>query len=88
MLQCFESHAEYLNLSLFEKFSLPYIKEIAEKVKSELGEKAPPMVSNYQNYPATALHITSWKIKSLQDNGYNFFLFHKFYAGPEFCEFY
>lgn len=36
MLQVFESHAEYLTQDLFAEFSLPYLTEIALKVKEKL----------------------------------------------------
>jgi uroporphyrinogen decarboxylase len=36
MLQVFESNAEYLSPELFAKYSLPYLAEIAKRVKEEL----------------------------------------------------
>lgn len=44
MLQVFESHAEILGYDTFTVCSLPYLKQIAEKVKEKLGTDAVPMV--------------------------------------------
>lgn len=44
MLQVFESHAEILGYDTFTLCSLPYLKQIAEKVKDKLGNDAVPMV--------------------------------------------
>ena len=44
MLQVFESHAEILGYDTFTLCSLPYLKQIAEKVKEKLGTDAVPMV--------------------------------------------
>ncbi|XP_057334874.1 uroporphyrinogen decarboxylase [Microplitis mediator] len=43
-LQVFESHADYLNDELFETFSLPYLKQISEKVKLKLDALNIPRV--------------------------------------------
>ncbi|KAF9297766.1 Uroporphyrinogen decarboxylase in heme biosynthesis [Linnemannia elongata] len=43
MLQVFESWGGELGPHDFEHFSLPYLAQIAKRVKSELGEKAVPM---------------------------------------------
>ena len=48
MLQVFESNAEYLTEELFRKFSLPYLSEIAKRVKERLRKEniePVPMVS-------------------------------------------
>ena len=48
MLQVFESHAEYLGKDLFDEFALPYLRQIAQKVKAKLAEQGldvVPMVS-------------------------------------------
>ena len=53
MLQVFESNAEYLNCQLFKEFCVPYLGEIASKVKEKLAaEKLPvvPMVSNLDSF--------------------------------------
>ena len=50
MLQVFESHAEHLTSELFEKFALPYLIQICEKVKTKLkaDELEPvPMVGQF-----------------------------------------
>ena len=39
LLQLFESHAGILGPKLFAKFGLPYIKQIAKKVKEGLAAK-------------------------------------------------
>ena len=44
MLQVFESHAEVIGYDTFMLCSLPYLKQIAEKVKEKLGPDAVPMV--------------------------------------------
>lgn len=44
MLQVFESHAEVVGYDTFTLCSLPYLKQIAEKVKEKLGPDAVPMV--------------------------------------------
>ena len=44
MLQVFESHAEILGYDTFTLCSLPYLKQIVEKVKEKLGPDAVPMV--------------------------------------------
>ncbi|XP_018565015.1 uroporphyrinogen decarboxylase [Anoplophora glabripennis] len=38
LIQVFDSSAEYLNKSLYEKFCLPYLKKIAQKLKSRQAE--------------------------------------------------
>ncbi len=38
MLQVFESHAEYLGKREFDKFCLPYLEQIASRVKKALKE--------------------------------------------------
>ncbi|XP_027049398.1 uroporphyrinogen decarboxylase-like [Pocillopora damicornis] len=43
MLQVFESHAEVIGYDTFMLCSLPYLKQIAEKVKEKLGPDAVPM---------------------------------------------
>ncbi|KAI1314955.1 Uroporphyrinogen decarboxylase in heme biosynthesis [Mortierella claussenii] len=43
MLQIFESFAGDLGPRDFDRFSLPYLKQIAERVKEELGKDAVPM---------------------------------------------
>jgi uroporphyrinogen decarboxylase len=48
MLQVFESHAGLLGHGLFLEFCLPYLEQIARKVKGELkksGQEPVPMVS-------------------------------------------
>ena len=48
MVQVFESNAEYLTEELFRKFSLPYLSEIAKRVKEKLRKEniePVPMVS-------------------------------------------
>lgn len=45
MLQVFESHAEVIGYDTFTLCSLPYLKQIVEKVKEKLGSDAVPMVS-------------------------------------------
>ena len=48
MLQVFESNAEFLTEELFRKFSLPYLGEIAKRVKERLRKEniePVPMVS-------------------------------------------
>ncbi|KAK0078115.1 hypothetical protein PV326_009578 [Microctonus aethiopoides] len=37
-LQVFESHADYLNDELFDKYSLPFLNQISKRVKSKLNE--------------------------------------------------
>ena len=44
MLQVFESNAEYLDLRLFKEFCVPYLKEIAGKVKEKLAAELLPVV--------------------------------------------
>jgi len=39
LLQIFESNAEYLTPGLFEKFALPYLCQICDKVKAKLAEE-------------------------------------------------
>ena len=51
MVQVFESNAEYLTEELFRKFSLPYLGEIAKRVKERLRKEniePVPMVSEQQ----------------------------------------
>ncbi|XP_031973448.1 uroporphyrinogen decarboxylase isoform X2 [Corvus moneduloides] len=43
-LQLFESHAGHLGPELFQDFALPYIRDIAQAVKSKLKEEALPLV--------------------------------------------
>lgn len=43
MLQVFESHAEVIGYDTFTLCSLPYLKQIVEKVKKKLGPDAVPM---------------------------------------------
>uniref|UniRef100_A0A8C3TS66 Uroporphyrinogen decarboxylase n=1 Tax=Catharus ustulatus TaxID=91951 RepID=A0A8C3TS66_CATUS len=43
-LQVFESHAGHLGPELFQDFALPYIRDIAQAVKSKLKEEALPLV--------------------------------------------
>ena len=48
MLQVFESHAEYLGKDMFDEFALPYLRQIAQKVKVKLADQGldiVPMVS-------------------------------------------
>lgn len=45
MLQVFESHAEVIGYDTFTLCSLPYLRQIVEKVKEKLGSDAVPMVS-------------------------------------------
>jgi uroporphyrinogen decarboxylase len=48
MLQVFESNAECLGPDMFAEFSLPFLRQIAEKVKRQLlseGLEPVPMVS-------------------------------------------
>ena len=50
LLQVFESHAGLLGSGLFLEFCLPYLKQIARKVKERLKEKGltpVPMVSEF-----------------------------------------
>ena len=52
MVQVFESNAEYLTEELFRKFSLPYLGEIAKRVKEKLRKEniePVPMVSEQQS---------------------------------------
>jgi len=44
MLQVFESTAEYLGPEMFDQFSLPYLEEIAGKVRSGLNQRGVPEV--------------------------------------------
>ena len=44
MLQVFESHAEVIGYDTFTVCSLPYLRQIAQKVKEKLGSDAVPMV--------------------------------------------
>ena len=60
MLQVFESHAEYLTSELFEKFALPYLIQICEKVKTKLiaDELEPvPMVGQFHGKFAQARNL-------------------------------
>ncbi|XP_010145183.1 PREDICTED: uroporphyrinogen decarboxylase, partial [Eurypyga helias] len=43
-LQLFESHAGHLGPEQFQDFALPYIRDIAQTVKSKLKEEALPLV--------------------------------------------
>jgi len=43
LLQVFESSCEYLNAQLFQEFALPYLSQIAKRVKEGLGDAAVPM---------------------------------------------
>lgn len=43
MLQVFESHAEVIGYDTFTVCSLPYLRQIAQKVKEKLGSDAVPM---------------------------------------------
>ena len=45
MLQVFESHEEVIGYDTFTLCSLPYLRQIVEKVKEKLGSDAVPMVS-------------------------------------------
>lgn len=49
MLQVFESHAEVIGYDTFTLCSLPYLRQIVEKVKEKLGYDAVPMVSGLLN---------------------------------------
>lgn len=44
MLQVFESHAEAIGYDTFTVCSLPYLKQIVQKVKEKLGPDCVPMV--------------------------------------------
>ena len=44
MLQVFESHAEVIGYDTFTVCSLPYLKQIVQKVKEKLGADCVPMV--------------------------------------------
>ena len=44
MLQVFESHAEVMGYDTFTVCSLPYLRQIAQKVKEKLASDAVPMV--------------------------------------------
>ncbi|XP_076759334.1 uroporphyrinogen decarboxylase isoform X1 [Xylocopa sonorina] len=44
LLQVFESHSDFLNDELFEKYSFKYLKEISDKVKQRLKEENIPEV--------------------------------------------
>ena len=44
MLQVFESHAGLLGSEQFMEFSLPYLKQIATRLKAKLKEKGLPVV--------------------------------------------
>ena len=47
----FESNAEYLTEELFRKFSLPYLSEIAKRVKEKLRKEniePVPMVGEFR----------------------------------------
>ncbi|XP_065323545.1 uroporphyrinogen decarboxylase-like [Gordionus sp. m RMFG-2023] len=45
ILQIFESHAECMNKQLFQRFSIPYLKAIANVVKSSFDkETTPPLI--------------------------------------------
>ena len=51
MVQVFESNAEYLTEELFRKFSLPYLSEIAKRVKEKLRKEniePVPMVGEFR----------------------------------------
>jgi uroporphyrinogen decarboxylase len=64
MLQVFESWAGELSPHDFEKFSLPYLKQIAQRVKAELGDQ--------DAVPMTVFAKGSWyALDSLSDIGYD-----------------
>ena len=68
MLQVFDSHAGALSEDFFNKFCLPYIKEIAIKVKSRLGSKlAVPMIifAKDAHYALSALNNSEYEIVAL-----------------------
>ncbi|KAG9510392.1 Uroporphyrinogen decarboxylase [Fragariocoptes setiger] len=44
MLQLFESNAEYLNRSLFEKFSYPFLTKICQQIKSRSCDMGLPLI--------------------------------------------
>lgn len=44
MVQLFESHAGYLDHTLFVKFALPYIRVISKRVRDKLKERQVPCV--------------------------------------------
>ena len=44
LLQVFDSHAGILGSDLFDQFSLPYLSQIAQKLKARLQEKDQPTV--------------------------------------------
>ncbi|XP_076759353.1 uroporphyrinogen decarboxylase isoform X2 [Xylocopa sonorina] len=48
LLQVFESHSDFLNDELFEKYSFKYLKEISDKVKQRLKEENIPEVPMVQ----------------------------------------
>ncbi|KAG0348241.1 Uroporphyrinogen decarboxylase in heme biosynthesis [Gamsiella multidivaricata] len=65
MLQVFESWAGELSPQDFEQFSLPYLKQIAQRVKSELD-------INDAAVPMTVFAKGAWyAIESLSDIGYD-----------------
>uniref|UniRef100_A0A8D8T0A1 Uroporphyrinogen decarboxylase n=1 Tax=Cacopsylla melanoneura TaxID=428564 RepID=A0A8D8T0A1_9HEMI len=70
MLQLFESNAEYLNISLFNEFALPYINKINEKVNLKLKESntdVPPMTifAKGAHYALEPLSKTNYDIVGL-----------------------
>ena len=44
LLQVFESTAEYLGPDMFDQYCLPYLEEIAGKVRAGLGQRGVPEV--------------------------------------------
>ena len=53
ILQVFETQGAPLNQEMFLKFSLPYLKQISQGVKTGLTDqniKPVPMVSTYANW--------------------------------------
>ena len=71
MLQVFESHAEVIGYDTFMLCSLPYLKQIAEKVKEKLGPDAVPMVRTelgviFKTYDLELIITYSWLHRCLE----------------------
>lgn len=61
MLQVFESHAEVIGYDTFTLCSLPYLRQIVEKVKAKLGPDAVPMVRHYfQHITILRQTVSTW----------------------------
>ncbi|CAH3168071.1 unnamed protein product [Porites lobata] len=67
MLQVFESHAEVIGYDTFTLCSLPYLRQIVEKVKEKLGSDAVPMTifAKGAHYAIKELSQTGYDVVSL-----------------------